>query len=397
MRILHVVTRGSGGGTERNLRMTTAAEAARGHDVHIAFGGGEPPSAFGPAITVHSVPSLQRQIHPMQDARALGQLRQLISRTNADVVHTHESKAGVLGRLASARLVPVVVHTVHMASFGPGHPRLGSMVYQLAERSCSALTTLYASVGNDLIDLYVNSGVAARDRFVLVRSDPGIEPFLASRSLSDEQRALLRSRILPGIEGHIILGAGLLEPRKRYDLIIEQLEPLLRRRRSSLLIAGDGPTRERLLKLASQLGVSDRVFFLGRRDDLAALMATSHLFVHASLAEGVPQVVVQAAAAGRHVVATEVEGLLEAGSRAVTVVDRSGIGLREAVEMSLEAPPAPSPVECVAGWAPDAIEMQQLALESQVLELLQQSPYKGSAETRVPRRRQFLKRRGGGA
>ena len=123
LRILHITTRHRRGGAERNLRYTTELEVARGYDVHVAVGTDDFVDDFPPEVRRHPVDALVRDLSPVADMRATAELRELIRAHGYDVVHTHQSKAGVLGRLAAGTCSATVVHTAHMASFGPGYHR----------------------------------------------------------------------------------------------------------------------------------------------------------------------------------------------------------------------------------------------------------------------------------
>src|SRR5205814_579013 len=136
MRILHVSTRLILGGSQENTVLSCEGQARRGHDVHLAFGPIYGPEGSlldrverfrtpeGRRITTHVVPHLVREVNPWADWRCAGELRRLVAGFKPDLVHTHSSKAGILGRAAAWAVSRTglncgVVHTVHGPPFMP--------------------------------------------------------------------------------------------------------------------------------------------------------------------------------------------------------------------------------------------------------------------------------------
>jgi glycosyltransferase involved in cell wall biosynthesis len=358
IRILHVTTRMVDGGAPRNILFSIDWERRAGHEVHLAMGPEGIPAQLPPGTTLKVIPHLSRAVRPDHDLRAYAELTSYIRQQHFDVVHTHYSKAGVLGRLAARGRAGAVVHTIHMASFGDGYARPLSWVFRAAERSCARFTDFFVAVGEDLKRLYLQAGVGREEQFTVIRSPMEIERFARVREFDDAQRQRLRAKFGVPAGIPIIAAAGLLEPRKRFGLIIEKLSPLLDSGEAMLVIAGAGPEEASLRALARRYR-TDAVRFLGFIDNLEELFAVASVVVHASRVEGVPQVVVQALAAGLPVVATDVEGMGEAYASAVTLVDRKGDGLGRACLQTLRAPRS-SPVDpsVLKPWAASAVDAQ---------------------------------------
>jgi glycosyltransferase involved in cell wall biosynthesis len=187
----------------------------------------------------------------------------------------------------------------------------------------------------------------------VIRSPIDIDAFLDARRRRDGRHP----------EGpSTALVAGALEDRKRHVLVVERLEPLLRAGRVRLLVAGEGHGRRILEELLARRGIGDCVDLLGHVDDFAAVVARSDVLVHASTAEGVPQVVLQALAVGVPVVATQAEGLHEVAGASVTVVGRSGSDLAAAVEAVLADPPPPVSPDALDPWRPENVAAEIIAL-----------------------------------
>lgn len=360
VRILHVATRHRVGGAERNLHHTVSAEVARGFQVHIAVGPEDLVQDFPPGVQLHQIAELVREVSPGDDARALRRLCALIRRHNFDVVHTHQSKAGVLGRLAALTgRNPVIVHTVHMPSFGPGYAPVQDKLFRFVERALAARTDCSVFVGNDLMQRYLAAGAARTDRSRVIHSPIfNLDALIALRERGDF--GFDRPRAAIGVPSHrpVILAVGALDPRKRHELLIRSLAPLLATGEATLLIAGQGPERARLEALKANLRLSDAVVLRGFVRDVLPLYAAADLFVQASTMEGVPQTIVQAVAAGVPVVVTDVDGVREvaSGEPHVAVLSGDGSGLLDGVRAKLRTPrPEPEPAAALREWRPDHV------------------------------------------
>ncbi len=176
-----------------------------------------------PAQThLHPLPELVRDISPRADRRALRELQTLIRAYRFDVVQTHQSKAGVLGRAAAQRLARVVVHTVHMASFGPAYGRAQSALFLALERRLARFTDRFVFVGTDLQRRYARARVAPPNRSTIVRSPiSNLESLIQLRGSRPEQRDTARAAIGVPAGRRVVLMIGALDRRKRHVLAIK--------------------------------------------------------------------------------------------------------------------------------------------------------------------------------
>lgn len=353
MRILHVETRHRRGGAERNLIHTALWEAGQGNDVHIAVGADSLVEQVPDGITVHEVPALVRDVSPAKDVRAYLDLRRLMRDLAVDVVHTHQSKAGIVGRLAAWGTDAAVVHTIHMASFGPTYGRIPSAVFVLLERLCARRTDVLVSVGDELRRMYLRAGIGTPNSYLLIRSPIELARFVTLRTASASARAAARQALGLPLGPSVIAVAASLEPRKRVDLIIREFaalatDPLAQH--PIMAVAGNGAEHDNLRRGAAELGVADRVHLLGHLDDISPLLATADVLAHAATVEGVPQVVIQALAAGVPIAATAMIGIDEIPGAPITVVPSSGLGLGAAIAAALANPPAPIALEALDPW-----------------------------------------------
>jgi len=308
LRILHLITRLILGGAQENTLLTVEGLHTRGHEVHLAAG-----PAIGPegelverarrgGFPLHIIDSLRREINPVRDAAAYFHIRRLIRRIRPEVVHTHSSKAGILGRLAAHRArVPVVVHTIHGLPFHPYQGPLPNFAYVNLERLAARWADGIITVADAMIEKAVAACVAPREKFFTIYSGMEVEPFLASPlGIPPEDVVIGKIARLFELKGH--------------DDVLSVAPSVLRRfPRVRFLFVGDGSLREPLQRRARELGVAERVTFRGLvpPDHIPRLLKAFDLLVHCSLREGLARVLPQALISGVPVVSYDVDGACE--------------------------------------------------------------------------------------
>jgi len=344
MRILHISTRLIVGGSQENTLLSCVGSANQGHQVALAYGpiyGPEgsllPRAQADGRLACFEVPDLVRQVSPLRDLRCFRQLTQLIRDWKPDVVHTHSSKAGILGRAAAWRLrVPAVVHTVHGLPFHRFQSRLVHRAYVLAERFAARRCHAIVSVADSMTQQSLAEGVGSPSQYSTIRSGLDTAPFLNAHLL----RAAERDRLGIGANTTVIATLGRLAELKGHDDLITAVLPLLRARgRETLMLLwiGDGWWRKRLEQRLEYEGIRDRVIFTGLvpPDQVPALLAASDVVVHPSWREGLPRAVVQALLCARPVIAADIDGASEvckAGETGWLVPVGDPLRLRAAIE-----------------------------------------------------------------
>ncbi len=315
VRVLHVITRLDRGGSAENVLLTLAGADRARFEVALASGptrGPRSPTearARQVAVEFFDVPSLVRAIRPFGDLRALWQLWRLMRRGHYDIVHTHTSKAGLLGRLA-ARLagVPRVVHTPHGHVFYGYYGPLLSRTFVWAERWaaawCQRIITLTEKGMQDHIEL----GVAARENFVVIHS--GVD--FSSACVASGGRAALRRELGIDLDGLVVGTLGRLTAIKGQADLLRAFALLSEQRVDLwLLLVGDGEERQALVELACELGITKQVCFAGWRQDIYTALAAMDIFALPSINEGMGKALVEAMYAGLPCVATRVGGVPE--------------------------------------------------------------------------------------
>jgi glycosyltransferase involved in cell wall biosynthesis len=349
VRILHVVTRFAAGGSERNVAQLIAWQIEDGHQVDLALGAGPDVVALPPSVRLIVLPALVREVRPHLDLAAVRGLRAISREGRYDVVHTHQSKAGIIGRLAAGGTGPFILHTVHATSFGRDHSRGVSEALRRMEAYCATRTDVMICVGDELRLAFLRNGVGVPRQYRVIRSPLQVDLFAQARlTTADQRKAILADLRIPD-DRPILLTAGALEPRKRTAMLVKLLQPMLSARRVQLVIAGEGPERTAIEGIVASAKL-DGVHLVGHVTNMPQLLAASRVLVHTSQAEGVSQVVIQALLAGVPVVATRVTGLHEVANAPIVEVPVSGRGFSTAVEEALSAPVRHVPLQAFESW-----------------------------------------------
>jgi glycosyltransferase involved in cell wall biosynthesis len=251
------------------------------------------------------VPSLQREISPLRDVRALGAISALIRHDAPHIVHTHLTKAGLVGRIAArAARTRVIVHTYHGSVFhgyfGAGTSRFYLLVEKFLARLSTRLIAITAGQREELVSL----GVAPRGKIVVIPLGLDLDQF---RSLPAPGEA----RIRLGLDGdtQVVLIVARLVPIKDVATFLRAFRLIGQTSAAHCVVVGDGEERAALELLARDLSLSDRCHFLGWQREMATLYAAADVVALSSLNEGSPVTLIEAMASGRPVVATRVGGV----------------------------------------------------------------------------------------
>jgi glycosyltransferase involved in cell wall biosynthesis len=332
---VHIVTWLDTGGAQETAARLCSGLHRDGWDAVLL--GGAAPDMESPAVqmarrdgvAVEAVSWMGRSVRPWQDAVALVRLVRRLRDLRPEVVHTHSSKAGLLGRAAACLAgVPVRVHTVHGWSFDQdleGRARqLTIRLERLAARFTQALVVVSA------VDRRrgLRAGIATRAKYHLIRS--AIPTHLHEPATTCERGQAKRDLGLD--EGAVVVGTVTrFAPPKDTSTLLAAFALFLRSMPDAhLVIVGDGPERLAVEREIEHLAIQDRVTLLGHRPDVAEVLRAVDLFAFSSRREGLPRAVVEAVAAGLPVVSTDVGGVGEVlrvapFSRMVEVGDPGGM------------------------------------------------------------------------
>lgn len=257
-----------------------------------------------------TVPSLVRPLSPLDDLKALFQIRNMVRSLNPEIVHTHSSKAGILGRWAaklSAREVKLV-HTVHGFAFSPFHGRFSNTVYKTLEKLTAPITDLFLFVTDEDRKEAERLGLLKRSSWAIVRSIVGVERFRQAAS----RRKELREKMGISLSTPVIGGLFPFKPQKDPLGFIEIANLVHQRLPQALfLVGGDGVLRREMERLIEELGLREWVRLLGWQERAEEFLPLCDTLLLPSLWEGLPQVLVQAMACNTIPVASSVNGTKE--------------------------------------------------------------------------------------
>ena len=311
--ICHIITKLElGGAQEVALYAVSHLDRKRFRPVLVAGSGGllTEEARRLPGVDTIIVPTLGRRIHAISDLLALSQLIRLFLRLRPAVVHTHSSKAGILGRWAAwfAR-VPVIIHTVHGFGITPAQPLWLQRLLILVEKMTGCITTHWITVAQ--VDVQRGRDWGLFDENVSVIR-PGIDPRPFQRPLESSARARFRGGFGAGPQDYLIGSVACFKPQKApQDVIAVAKLVCANVKRARFLLIGDGELRPDVEALIRRYGLQDRVKLAGWRRDIDRAMNSFDALLLASHWEGFPRVILEAVSAGLPIVATRVGGVEE--------------------------------------------------------------------------------------
>lgn len=257
-------------------------------------------------IACHCVPELVREISPLDDWRALRRLARLFREQRFDIVHTHSSKTGILGRMAGRMAgVPVVMHTVHGYAFPAARNVFQSGLYLTVEWLGARITDALVLLKQDDLEVARRRLHASQKRLHLLPN--GVDPACYAPRM--DARDEIRRRL--GIEDDCaaIGMVGRLWAQKNPDCFVRAAVRLLREGHDArFFLVGDGELAAGLEARIREAGHADRIRILGWRDDVAELLAGLDVFVLPSRWEGLPLAILEAMAAGLPTVVSDIPG-----------------------------------------------------------------------------------------
>ncbi len=317
MHICHVITRLIIGGAQENTILTCEGLHQRGHQVTLISGPTRGPEgslvqrARQGGYEFIELRELIRAVNPWMDTRARRYLRMEFQRLKPDVVHTHSSKAGIIGRFAArdAR-VPLVIHTIHGMSFNRTQTWLIRKGYAILERLAARRSHAIVTVADAMIEQAVAAGVCTRDKLLTVHSGMEVEQFTPTT----EARVAARRKM--GVaEDDIVVGTvARIFRKKGYEQLIPIMaEAVQREPRLRFVWLGDGAQRQEYENELSRLGLREKTFLPGLvpPDEVPMWMAGFDLLAHTSQWEGLPRAVVQALLMQVPAVAFDIDGTPE--------------------------------------------------------------------------------------
>ncbi|MHB8171380.1 MAG: glycosyltransferase family 4 protein [Thermincolia bacterium] len=260
------------------------------------------------ALGIQVVPvDMQGEISLWSDLKVISQLVRILREGRIDILHAHSSKAGLVGRVAAILAgTPAIVFTVHNFIFYDNLSALKKKVYALAEKILAYPTNTIITVSNALRDGIIKTEGINPDKIVTIYNGIDTRPF---------EKAVNKDRLRQKLKlesGPVIGTVARLAPQKGVGYLVEAAaKVVMEYPEAQFLVAGDGPLLPELKQQAVNLGIEKNIRFLGHWEDIAHLFAVLDVFVLPSVTEGLGLTVLEALAAERPVIATNVGGLPE--------------------------------------------------------------------------------------
>ncbi|MCX5839559.1 MAG: glycosyltransferase family 4 protein [Deltaproteobacteria bacterium] len=322
IKVAHVITRFDKGGSAENTFITVRDLDKARYDI-VLITGASPPgnagdpetkaiqanvnSARGHHVRLICLRHLLRDLRPFSDLATFFSLLWIIRREKPHIVHTHTSKAGILGRWAAWFCrVPVIVHTPHGHVFWGYFKSWQTRLFMLLERWTARITTAIVTLTPQEKEDHLRFRIAPEEKFTVIHSGVDLRTFRADLYPPLEAKALLG--IPPGMT--VVGTVGRLTPVKGQEVLIRAASELIcRGEKIFLVLLGNGELRQDLEQLTIRLGIAEYVRFLGWRSDVARVMAACDVFCLPSRNEGMGKVLVESMAMGKPIVASRIGGI----------------------------------------------------------------------------------------
>ncbi len=314
---LHVITRLANGGAEESVMDQILQLAKKNIYCDIAIGKELISNTLikfplPNTCHIHRIPHLIRNIHPLYDIRALQELTTLITNNQYTIVHTHASKAGIIGRYAAYKSqTPIIIGNIHGISF-PKSSGILSYIYKILEKKTARISDALICVGEDIKSIYLQAGIGTPSLYSVIYTGMDLSPFHSIYKLSHTQKQTIRKNLGIPLGAIVLSYIGRLDKSKNQCALIHMMTKIVRRFPKTLLcLVGDGPHEASLKKLVKKLKLENHIHFFGYIQNVWKLMPVFDIHCFTSLREGLPRVLVQTSAAGIPTVSYEIEGAHE--------------------------------------------------------------------------------------
>jgi len=325
IRVLHIITRMIVGGAQENTLLSVVGlDAMPEYDVTLLSGidkgrEGELLSQAHETTTLIVVPEMGRSINPFSDLVSFRKLYKLIKAGRYHIVHTHASKAGVLGRIAAWLAgTPIIVHTLHSLVFHDYQPWLVNRAWWLAKKMCAPMTDFFISVSNVISEKAIAAGIAKPEKFRTIYSGMELDWFLNARFDAENVKHEFGIPLDSPVVGKI----ARLFPLKGHDQLMDAAPAIVKRVPNvRFFLIGDGILLEHLQERARKYGILENFVFAGLidRTRIPEMISAMDVVVHTSLREGLARVLPQSLAMGKPCVAFDIDG-----AREVVISDQTG-------------------------------------------------------------------------
>jgi glycosyltransferase involved in cell wall biosynthesis len=305
-----------GGAQENTLFNVDDQHHIHGDDVCLVTGPGLGPEgtleqkAIERGLDLRLLPEMKRSLHPWRDAKCYFALKRMLADYKPDIVHTHSSKAGILGRRAAYALGIPCVHSIHGAAFHFGQPAVLFHAYRQAEKIANSWCQHFISVCDAMSKQYLAAGIGTADKYTTVYSGMEVDHFLNPSRSREDVRAELQVN-----DSHVVIGKiARLFNLKGHEYLIEAAPQIVKHVPNvKFLFVGDGILKQQFQARIAELGLTDNFIFTGLvpPDQVTNYIHAMDVVAHTSLWEGLARVLPQALICGKPIVSYEIDGAPE--------------------------------------------------------------------------------------
>lgn len=315
-KIFHFITRYIQGGADENTYLTVTRLDKKKCDITLGYGvefdkekvertqeSGVKTACF------HSM----RHFGLLSAMIAVLKLSEFLKRGRYDLIHTHSTEAGIIGRVAAKLAhVPAIVHTVHGVPFSPSRSWFLNKCVLFCEKTCARFTDVIITNADAIREDYLSRGIGKREQYKTVYSGIDVEEY---EGINEDQKKAVKEEIQKKSvmkNPRIILMVSRLTEGKGFDVLLKAAQKVVQKEKNVLfVIVGEGEFRKELERMITAFDLEKHVLLLGERKDVPVLFHTAEIVVLPSRLEGTPRVIFEAMAASKPVLATRVAGIPE--------------------------------------------------------------------------------------
>ena len=314
MKICHIITRMIVGGAQENTLLTIIDHVNKGHEVILVTG--PSPGPEGELLKNKDIPEFEtvinpyliRKICPYADTMAYFSLKKYLKKLKPDVVHTHSSKAGVIGRAAAwAAKVPFVCHTVHGQAFHQYEKPWKNFIYKFSERWAAKRCHKIFAVADAMIKQCIDANIAAPEKYMTVYSGMELQDFINAKPDCELRKKLGIPDNVP-----VIVTVARLFELKGYEYLLPAAKIISEKFPDThFLVVGDGLMMDEVKQKAEDDNLHFVFAGLVPPSEVGRYTALSDFMVHLSLREGLPRTIVQSLASGKPAIGFNLDGTPE--------------------------------------------------------------------------------------
>jgi glycosyltransferase involved in cell wall biosynthesis len=316
--VVHIITKMELGGAQQNTLFTVSNLDPRKYETFLLTGEeGELIEEAKKFKNFIIIKDMVREISPLKDIKAFFQVVKILKKIKNQfsepvqiIVHTHSSKAGILGRWAAkAAGVKIIIHSIHGFPFNDFQPFFKKYTYIVLEKITAKITSHFIAVSSSNIEEGIKRKIFNHDRTTLIRSGINISQFKNPKTEKEETR---RNLGIP-VDSPVVLMVSCLKPQKAPLDFVKSCSVIKKEIKNAVFVlAGDGELRQEFENEIKKHGLEDSFHLLGWRRDISEIINAADVLVLTSRWEGLPRVIPQAMAASVPVVVTRVNGSPEA-------------------------------------------------------------------------------------